>query len=208
MTLKIETFPAGSLATNAYLVTDTNSGAAIVIDAPEGVVETIIPAIREGGQRVERIVVTHGHWDHIAGLAELARELSVPVTLHPLVLERVERPAADLPVPVEAWHPEERLDEGDVVTVGGHDFAVMHLPGHDPGHIVLHDATEGVVLGGDVLFPGGHGRTDIPGSDQATMDRSLARLAGLPDATVVYPGHGAPATIGAERGWLPPAREA
>ncbi|MEJ7761753.1 MAG: MBL fold metallo-hydrolase [Thermomicrobiales bacterium] len=207
MSLKIETFPAGSLDTNAYVVIDETSGAAIVIDAPEGIVATVVPAIRDGGYRVERIVVTHGHWDHIAGLADLARALDVPVALHPLVLDRVERPAPDLPVPVEAWRPRERLDEGDTVTVGDHRFVVMHLPGHDPGHIVLHDREEGVVLGGDVLFPGGHGRTDIPGSDQAAMDRSLARLAALPDATVVYPGHGAPATIGTERGWLPAGPE-
>ncbi|MBA2755019.1 MAG: MBL fold metallo-hydrolase [Chloroflexia bacterium] len=203
MPLKIETFPAGSLETNAYLVIDDAMGAAIVIDAPEGIAAMVGPAIRDGDYRVERIVVTHGHWAHIAGLAALARELAVPVAIHPLVLDRVERPAADLPVAVEPWSPEERLDEGDTVTVGGHTFAVLHLPGHDPGHIVLHDPSEGVVLGGDVLFPGGHGRTDIPGSDQVAMDRSLARLAALPDATVVYPGHGAPATIGAERGWLP-----
>jgi len=205
MTLKIEAFPGGPVETNAYLVVDEATRAAIVIDAPEGVAGAIGAAIRAGGHAVERIVVTHGHWDHIAGLAALARDLGVPVALHPLVVDRVERPSADLPVAVEAWHPEERLDEGDAVTLGGHTLTVLYLPGHDPGHIVLHDADAAVVLGGDVLFPGGHGRTDIPGSDQTTMDHSLARLGSLADATTVYPGHGLPTTIGAERGWLPTA---
>ncbi|HEV2106771.1 MAG TPA: MBL fold metallo-hydrolase [Thermomicrobiales bacterium] len=201
--MRIETFPAGPLETNAYLVIDPVSSEAIVVDAPPDVSTLLLPAIKELGSKVRRIIITHGHWDHIAGLRELADALDVPVAVHPLVVERLTRPAPDLPVPVEPVEPWERLDEGDELSVGALRFRVMHLPGHDPGHIVLYAPSEGIVLGGDVLFPGGHGRTDIPGSDQATMDRSLARLAALPDAVTVYPGHGRPTTIGAERGWMP-----
>jgi glyoxylase-like metal-dependent hydrolase (beta-lactamase superfamily II) len=105
-------------------------------------------------------------------------------------------------VPIPATTVDHLLAEGDEVTLGAHRFAIWHLPGHDEAHIVLISVDDGVMLGGDVLFPGGHGRTDIPGSDQATMERSLARLLELPDTVVVYPGHGAPTTIGQERGWM------
>jgi glyoxylase-like metal-dependent hydrolase (beta-lactamase superfamily II) len=94
------------------------------------------------------------------------------------------------------------LDEGDTLTVGQATFTVLFLPGHDISHIALYSEPERIFLGGDVLFPNGHGRTDIPGSDQATMDKSLARLATLPVDVVVYPGHGGPTTIGRELPWL------
>lgn len=205
MAIRIETFPAGPLETNAYLIIDSASNEAIVVDAPPDVTGSLLAAMSEAGCDVQRIVITHGHWDHIAGLSELAEALKVPVAVPPLVVERLTRPAADLPVPVARVDPEERLDEGDEVRVGQLMFSVMHLPGHDPAHIVLYEAKEKVLIGGDVLFPGGHGRTDIPGSDQATMNRSLARLATLPDDVTVYPGHGLPTTIGAERRWMPGA---
>jgi hydroxyacylglutathione hydrolase len=201
--IRVETFPAGPLETNAYLIIDSASNGAIVVDAPPDVTGSLLPVISEVGCDVQRIVITHSHWDHIVGLSELADALKVPVAVPPLVVERLTQPAADLPVPVARVDPEERIDEGDEVRVGQLVFSVMHLPGHDPGHIVLYEAREKVLLGGDVLFPGGHGRTDIPGSDQATMNRSLARLAKLPDDVTVYPGHGLPTTIGAERGWMP-----
>ena len=94
------------------------------------------------------------------------------------------------------------IDEGDLVTLGDHTFQVWHLPGHDEGHIALISEPDDAFLGGDVLFPNGHGRTDIPGSDQAVMNQTIARLLSLPDAMVVYPGHGATTTIGKERPWM------
>lgn len=201
--MKIDTFIAGSLDTNAYLVIDEASNEAILVDAPEDVAAQILPAVHATGYAVRRIVVTHGHWDHIAGLAALATAFPVPVAVHPLVADRLTHPTRGLPVKVEPVQPDELLNEGDAVSVGGASFTVMHLPGHDEGHIVLYAPADRVILGGDVLFPGGHGRTNLPGSDQATMNHSLSRLAALPDDVTVYPGHGIPTTIGAERAWLP-----
>ena len=97
--------------------------------------------------------------------------------------------------------PDRFLADGDEVRLGEHAFRVLHLPGHDPAHIALLAEAERIFLGGDVLFPAGHGRTDIPGADQATMERSLARLVELLPDTVVYPGHGRTTTIGDE-GWM------
>ncbi|CAA9564511.1 MAG: hypothetical protein AVDCRST_MAG49-2780 [uncultured Thermomicrobiales bacterium] len=202
MGLTIQTFAAGPLETNAYLVGDDVAGEAIIVDAPADVTPRIVAAAADAGLRVTRVVITHGHWDHIADAAALAAATGVEFATHPLAVERMARPSADLPVPVTPLEPGGRLDEGDEVRVGDHAFRVMHLPGHDPAHVVLYGEADRVILGGDVLFPGGHGRTDIPGSDQAAMDRSLARLAVLPPDVTVYPGHGDPTTIGAEASWL------
>src|SRR5690606_36233019 len=108
-----------------------------------------------------------------------------------------------LPVEIPPTTADETVDDGDEVTVGGHTFRVLHLPGHEPFHIGLWSEADHVLFGGDVLFPKGHGRTDIPGSDQAAMNATLKRLvAELPEDTVVYTGHGLPTSIGAEAGWI------
>jgi len=188
--LTIQRFVGGPLDTNAYLVGDDIAGEAIVVDAPAEVAPRVVAAATDAGLRVARIVITHAHWDHIAGAAELTAATGVELVAHPLAVERMARPGADLPVSVPPVEPTGRLDEGDEVRVGDHVFRVMHLPGHDPAHVVLYGEADKVLLGGDVLFPGGHGRTDIPGSDQATMDRSLGRLRDLPRETVVAPWPG------------------
>ena len=215
MPLSVRRFVGGPLETNAYLVSDSGSGDAIVVDAPPGVAEAIVDAVNASGATVHQIVVTHGHWDHIAGLEALARALGSPVFAHRAVRERIERPAGDSPVPVPPARLDGELDESDEVTVGGHVFLVMHMPGHDPGHILLYSEDDSLILGGDVLFPGGHGRTDIPGADPQAMNATLRRFLDLPADVRVYPGHGDPTTLGAEHPWIraipaparPPAKQ-
>jgi glyoxylase-like metal-dependent hydrolase (beta-lactamase superfamily II) len=209
MSLLVEAYAAGPLDTNAYLVADAETGAAILVDAPPGVTETLLEAVRAGGYRATRIVITHAHWDHVADAAALRAASGVPLAAHPLAKERLAHPGStliDLPFVIPPVAPDEWLDEGDTVAVGGRTLAVLHLPGHDPAHIVLYDADAKVLIGGDVFFPGGHGTTEIPLADQAAMDRSIARLAALPSEVTVYPGHGLPTTIGAETAWTEPIR--
>ena len=202
MTLSIRTFPAGPIDTNAYLVVDDETKHAFVVDAPLDVTEAIADASE--GITIERIVITHTHWDHIGDAAALKQRLGVPLAAHPGARANLEQPGSQinrLPFEIDPVTPDVWLDEGDTVTLGEHAFRVLHLPGHDPSHIALYSEPDRVFLGGDVLFPNGHGRTDIPGSDQETMNRSLARLARFPADVVVYPGHGATTTIGKEA-WL------
>lgn len=205
MALRVETFEAGPIQTNAYLVADDATGDAIVIDAPREGTGPVTAAAAAAGWRIDRIVITHAHWDHIADAAAMKAATNAPLAAHPLAAERMASPGSkvfDLDFTIPPTRPDELLDDGDTVTVGGHTFQVLHLPGHDPAHIALYSKDDRVFLGGDVLFPGGHGTTEIPGADQAAMNRSIARLVALPPDVKVYPGHGLPTTTGAELGWM------
>jgi glyoxylase-like metal-dependent hydrolase (beta-lactamase superfamily II) len=205
-TLEILTFPAGPIETNGYLVIDPESSEALVIDAPSGFADQVIPEITRRGLTIPSIVITHAHWDHIGDTSRLQSELAVPVLAHAAVVDRMANPTSSmgtLPIEIPASRPDSLLAEGDTVELGEHVFAVWFLPGHDPGHIVLVSETDKIVLGGDVLFPGGHGRIDIPGANEADMYASLRRLGTLADDVTVYPGHGLPTQIGRERGWMP-----
>jgi glyoxylase-like metal-dependent hydrolase (beta-lactamase superfamily II) len=204
MALTIESFVGGPIETNAFLVSDDETHEALVVDAPMDVADRIERAAKSAGLRITLIVITHTHWDHVGDAAELKERLGAPLAAHNLAVEKLAHPGSatmELPFTIPPVTPDRLLADGDEVRLGEHVFRVMHLPGHDPSHIALFSEPDRVFLGGDVLFPAGHGRVDIPGADQETMNRSLARLVDLPPDTVVYPGHGRTTTIGAEA-WL------
>jgi hydroxyacylglutathione hydrolase len=201
----IRPIAGGPLETNAVLVIDPETREALLIDTPPETHDSVLGMVRDAGLTVSTIVLTHTHWDHIVDANALRESLHARIMAHPKAAPRLTRPGSSvmpLPFPVEPVTLDGHLEEGNVVPLGGHRFVVMFLPGHDPSHIALYSAEAGAFLGGDVLFPGGHGRTDLPDADQETMLRSLARLLDLPDEVEVYPGHGQTTTIGAERGWM------
>jgi glyoxylase-like metal-dependent hydrolase (beta-lactamase superfamily II) len=206
MPLEIIAFPGGPIETNAFLVGDTESGDALVIDAPYETTEAIVAEAAKRGWTICEIVITHTHWDHIADAKALTEATEAPLAAHPLAEAPLANPTASFgepPVPVPPVAANMALEDGDIVTLGEHAFRVLHLPGHDPAHIALYNEEAGVLLGGDVLFPNGHGRTDLIGADQVVMNESLRRLvAELPEETKVLPGHGQPTTIGAEAAWI------
>ena len=204
MTLRIYQLPAGPAATNAYLVVDTVTGDAMLVDTPPGVAEAAARAADESGANVLFIVITHGHWDHIIGAAEVQQQWPVPIIGHENVRPRLEDPSlsARAPLPMIAVSLDQTIDEGDELTIGAHTFTVMYMPGHDEAHIILYSEVDGLILGGDVLFPDGHGRTDLPGSDQDVLNETLKRFLRLPEHTRVLPGHGDETTIGRESHWI------
>lgn len=207
MTLTIKTFEAGPIQTNAYLVGDEAGagGRAIVIDAPYGVSEEVTSAAAKAGWQIELIVITHTHWDHIADAAALVAATGAPLLAHAEAAAALAEPRSlvgPLPFAIPPVALDRPVTDGDTITFGEHRFQVMYLPGHDPLHIALYNEADRVLFGGDVLFPNGHGRLDLPGGDAQAMRHSLVRLAALPADVTVYPGHGRPTTIGAES-WLP-----
>ena len=215
MSLEIVTIVGGPIQTNAYLVADTATGDALVIDAPYETASQIVEEATRRGWRIGQIVITHTHWDHVLDAAALQQATGVPLLAHPLARGLLANPAANFgepPVEIPPVQVSGTLDEGDVVTLGGYTFTVLHLPGHDPSHIGLFNASaagEEILLSGDVLFPGGHGTTEIPGADQAVTNDTMRRLAAeLPATTTVMPGHGTSTTIGAETPWIQLLREA
>jgi glyoxylase-like metal-dependent hydrolase (beta-lactamase superfamily II) len=194
----------GAFEENAYLVIDEATNRAVLVD-PGAEPERLLAMLRESGAALEGIWLTHAHLDHIGGIAGVRRAHRVPVFLHPADLPLYKRGAAQaasygLPFD-EPELPDRALTDGDVVSVGSLVFDVIHTPGHAPGHVVFRHGD--TVFGGDLLFAGSIGRTDLPLSDPIDMESSLTRICELDDATVVHPGHGPSTTIGEERATNP-----
>ncbi|EDY85471.1 beta-lactamase domain protein [gamma proteobacterium HTCC5015] len=189
---------------NCSLLWCDSSQRAAVVD-PGGDVDKIQAAIDETGVIVEKILLTHGHLDHVGATAEMARRFDVPIEGPqredafwiqglPMQAQMFNFPA------VEIFEPQRWLEQGDKVTVGEIELEVRHCPGHTPGHVVFYSAQDGLLWAGDVLFQGSIGRTDFPKGDHATLIESIHReLFSLPDETRFIPGHGPMSTIGAER---------
>ena len=199
--LSLVALPNGSFAENCYLVFDPEHPETILVDPGEES-DLFLSEARRRGRAITSIWLTHAHIDHIMGVAAVREVTGAPVHLHPADRALYDRlPEQGLwmglrlsPPPA----PDRELHHGQVLGVGAARFAVRHAPGHSPGHVCF--VGEGMVLGGDVLFEGSIGRTDLPGGDYDTLIDSIRReLLTLPDETVVYPGHGNATTIGKER---------
>ena len=190
----------GPFQENCYIVRDPASGAAAVVD-PGSDGDRIIAEIERTGNGLAAIWVTHAHVDHIGAIATVKRRWNVPVHLHPLdepLYRMAGRQAQLYGVPYEEPPaPDAQLTDGQSLIIGTLTLNVMHTPGHSPGHVVIHGG--GHALVGDCLFAGSVGRTDLPFSNAAQLEASLARIAALPPETVIYPGHGDSSTIGEER---------
>ena len=199
MNVSVAGLTVGAFQENCYLLTETDSNRCVIID-PGAEPDRIIAAIERSGAAPEAVWLTHAHLDHIGAISGLRRRFDIPVYLHPLdepLYAMASRQAALYGLPFEQPEPAERtLGDGDVMELGALRFAVMHAPGHAPGHVVFHG--HGVALVGDCLFAGSIGRTDLPLSNPRDLAGSLERIVGLPDETVVYPGHGPITTIGTE----------
>ncbi len=201
----IRTIVAGPLENNVLLVVDRAARVAMVIDPALGATAPVLEAARDLEVEIVLIVNTHGHWDHVADNAPLVEATGAPIAIHTADAARLTRPAGELgslPWDIPPSHADRLLTEGDTVQVGAITFTVLHTPGHTPGGTCLYSAAWSLLISGDTLFAGSYGRYDLPGGDPAALRDSLARLAELPAATQVCPGHGGTTTIGAE-GWLP-----
>jgi len=189
----------GPFQENAYLVVDEHTNKAVFVD-PGAEGDRLLEVLRRSGATLEAIWLTHAHVDHIGAIAALRRVHDVPILLHPLdepVYAAGESVARMYGLPFDRPpRPDAPLTEGQTLQVGNAAFEVMHVPGHAPGHVLF--VGDDLVLGGDLIFAGSIGRTDLPLSDPAAMQESLARAAALPERLVIHPGHGASTTVARE----------
>ncbi len=194
----------GNMAVFAYLLGDTSTGEALVID-PAANIDGIIAQADQNKVKIQYIVNTHGHVDHIAGNLDMKNKTGAKIIIHESDAEMLtSTPAMILKMFGAKQSPtaDRTVGDGDIISVGGISLKVLHTPGHSPGSMSLY--TEGYVFTGDTLFVGGVGRTDLPGGSSQVIARSIQqKLCTLPDDTKVMPGHdygGAPtSTIGREK---------
>ena len=198
-TLTLRQLTVGPLQENCWLLADTVSGKAVLVD-PGDEADVLLAAVDATGCALEAIWLTHAHFDHVGGVAGVIAARPVPIWLHPadaFFYANAASNAARWGVVIQDPPPaDHELAEGDRVQLGEHLFDVWHLPGHAPGHVAF--IGHGLCLSGDLLFAGSIGRTDLPLCDPTAMHRSLMRLATLNSETRVCPGHGVSTTIGRE----------
>jgi hydroxyacylglutathione hydrolase len=198
--------PVTPFQQNCTLIWDDATKVGAVVD-PGGDVPDILAAIKQVGMKVEKIILTHGHLDHVGGAAELKAALgNVPIegphkADEPLMLN-VEKQAATYGVAgtMKNATSDRWLVEGDTVTVAGQVFEILHCPGHSPGSVVLFNRLQRFALVGDVLFQGSVGRTDLPGGSAEQLINAIkTKLLPLGDDVTFICGHGPASTIGDER---------
>lgn len=201
MSLQILQLPLGPVQTNCYIVADSDTHDAVVID-PGWSAPQILSALDEREWQLRAVLLTHAHFDHIGGVADLLEARPVPLALHPLDLPLLHAKggAAAFGLHVRPCpEPDVSLQAGQTLDYGSLKFEVLFVPGHTPGHVAFYHAG-GVVFSGDVLFKEGIGRTDFPGGDYDTLMRSIREgLLALPDTTTVCSGHGPTTTLGDEK---------
>jgi len=200
--------PVTPFQQNCTLLWCEDTRRAAVVD-PGGDLDRIRYAIGQSGVSVERILLTHGHIDHVGAAAELKDELQVPLEgphrADLFLLERLAESGRSYGMlSARNVTPDRWLEEGDQVTVGDIVLDVLHCPGHSPGSVVFVQKEQRFALVGDVLFRGSVGRTDLPGGDHASLIRSIRdKLLPLGDDVAFICGHGPTSTIGAERATNP-----
>lgn len=207
--MMIHVLPSGMLQTNAYLLTAPDRGEAVLIDAPGEVWAEVAPILEKEKCRLAEVWITHGHWDHMQGAAEVVAATRAAVRAHaadrmlletPELMERLMGERLDLqPVRVDHW-----VAQGERLAALGTEAEVRHVPGHCPGNVLFHFTSLGAAFVGDAIFAGSVGRTDLPGGNFAELERSIrGQIYTLPGETVVFPGHGPRTTVAHERAHNP-----
>ena len=199
-----EILPVGMLACNCSILGDEATGEAIVID-PGDEIDRVHEILARHGLKAKYIVATHAHIDHVGGIEKLQQATGAAVLMHERDLplyQKLAMQAEWLGVePPDVVKVDQLLKEGETLRCGPLSLEVLHTPGHSPGSISLHlPGKEARLFSGDTLFQGSIGRTDLWGGSYGQILRSIRnRLLVFPDEMPVFPGHGLPTTIGAER---------
>lgn len=187
----------------------------VLVFDPGADADQICSALKDLGGTVIAYPLTHGHYDHICALHEMIKRHPAPATLHPLDLswaftseQNCMPPWYTLPSAADRPDVQPAYEEEGTERFGAFSCETLFLPGHSPGSVGFYFKEQKILIGGDVLFQGSIGRTDLPGGSYPTLKSSLRKLMTLPDDVTVIPGHGEATTIGVERRRNPFVREA
>jgi hydroxyacylglutathione hydrolase len=198
MGLDVTRLELGPIGTNCYLVRAAGAAEAVVVDPGADAAEIRLQLANRGARCVA-ILVTHGHWDHLGAVADLAEGTGAPVYMgedERFLLEQV-NDYVPPGVSLRPYSPDVALEGDEPLELAGLALETMRVPGHSPAHLAY--AVEGALFSGDVLFAGSVGRADLPGADWNVLLGSIRMLADrFPAETVVYPGHGPETTLGLE----------
>ena len=207
MTLDVQMLTVGPIAENCFLVRREGSGRALIVDPGEEP-DRILDAVAEMGARIEAILLTHCHFDHIGAVSPVATITGAPVYCPEFETPLLADIMAYVPVPgigpYESYEADETVTGGETLELADLALDVISTPGHSPGHVTYSVRGEEAIFSGDLLFQGSVGRVDLPGGDGPTLLRSIRTLLeSLPPETGVYPGHMGVTTLGAERAGNP-----
>jgi glyoxylase-like metal-dependent hydrolase (beta-lactamase superfamily II) len=195
----VNRYELGPIGTNCYVVrADDAAPDAVVVD-PGAEASRILDELDALSARCAAILITHGHWDHLGAVADLADATGAPVHMAAEERPLLEDLSSFTPPGIElrSYTPDVELRGDETLELAGSSFATLLVPGHSPAHLAYYSG--GALFSGDVLFAGSVGRTDLPGADWETLVASIEMLADrFPPKTVVYPGHGPETTLGAE----------
>jgi hydroxyacylglutathione hydrolase len=199
VSLVVDRYELGPIGTNCYVVRGERGAPEAVVVDPGGDAAQLRLELARAGARCAGILITHCHWDHLGGVADLAAGTGAPVYMSAEEAPVLERPEDWFPgTGVRAYSPDVRLAGDETFELAGIAFETLRVPGHSPGHLAFYAGE--ALFSGDVLFAGSVGRTDLPGADWERLVESIRALMDrFPPATVVYPGHGPPTTLGDER---------
>lgn len=204
--MKIEKFIVGILSTNCYLISNSETKQAVIID-PSMYSRKLREHIVNEGLKVEAVLLTHGHFDHIMGLDELLKDYDVPVYVHEDDKETINSVTLNLSriyTGGYTFSDAKYIKDGDVLSFAGYDFKVIHTPGHTPGGVCYYVESEGVLFSGDTLFQNSIGRSDFENSSTSDLVHSVRdKIFKLPDDVVVYPGHMGETTLEHEKKYNP-----
>jgi len=207
VSLDVHQLTVGAIGENCFIVRREGLDAGVVIDPGEEP-ERISAEIKETGMKVEAILVTHCHFDHIGAVAPLAKVTGAPVYCPKIEVPVLADIMSFVPMPgfgpYESYEADVEVEGGEVLELAGLTLDVIFTPGHSPGHVTYSVRGEEVIFSGDVLFQGSVGRVDLPGGDGPTLIRSISTLIDTHSAeTSVYPGHMGVTTLGAEQATNP-----
>jgi len=199
MSLAVERYELGPIATNCYVVRASDEASEAVVIDPGGDAAELDRELERLGVTCVGILITHGHWDHLGGVADLADASGAPVYMaaeERIALERI-NDFAPAELPLRPYTPDVLLEGDETLDLARISFQTLRVPGHSPAHLAYY--AEGCLFSGDVLFAGSVGRTDLPFGDWDTLVASIRLLADrFPPETVVYSGHGPETTLGDE----------